>query len=468
MNKKHQLLATLCLLLVAMTGRAETVSGSIKADGKALGEVLVTDGFTFAVTDNKGYYSIELNEKAEFVYILTPKGYVADFSSGVPQFYQRIEANKEAYDFDLKPMKGDPDRFAMITMADTQLDTGHDTRQLMTETLPDMQATLAQYKDVQTAGIVLGDISWDVYVQNDAYKEFARRLGIPIYPVIGNHDFDKYLSPEPDADFAHIYKKNFGPLYYAFQLGDVYYIVLNNMVYAGNKKYRTTLEIEDQMNWLQLLLNCVLQQDKQVVVAMHAPLKPASERPLIEGGEKLKQMLMNKFQATIISGHFHRNANTDIGAGIMEHNLGAVCGTWWNGDTGSDGSPNGYQVFEGNGSKISWYYKATGKDRNYQFKVYPKGRVMDRPEAIVAKVWNWDEAWRIRWYQDGKFMGDMSQFYSYDPDYLAHLDGRRAVADYTPARTNHYFSAIPSEGAKEVRIEVTDRFGNMYTETIRL
>ena len=230
MNKKHKLLATLCLLLVAMTGRAETVSGSIKADGKALGEVLVTDGFTFAVTDNKGYYSIELNEKAEFVYILTPKGYVADFSSGVPQFYQRIEANKEAYDFDLKPMKGDPDRFAMITMADTQLDTGHDTRRLMTETLPDMQATLAQYKDVQTAGIVLGDISWDVYVQNDAYKEFARRLGIPIYPVIGNHDFDKYLSPEPDADFAHIYKKNFGPLYYAFQLGDVYYIVLNNMV----------------------------------------------------------------------------------------------------------------------------------------------------------------------------------------------------------------------------------------------
>ena len=49
MNKKHKLLATLCLLLVAMTGRAETVSGSIKADGKALGEVLVTDGFTFAV-----------------------------------------------------------------------------------------------------------------------------------------------------------------------------------------------------------------------------------------------------------------------------------------------------------------------------------------------------------------------------------------------------------------------------------
>ena len=463
---KQTCIIILFLLLSVMTGRAETVKGYVKSGNQGLGEVLVTDGYSFTVTDNKGNYAIELNEKAEFVYILTPKGYVADFSSGVPQFYQPVDKARKEYNFDLQPMKGNANRFAMITMADTQLDTASDVHRLMSETLPDMQETLKQYTDVQTAGILLGDISWDVYVQNEAYKEFARQLNIPIYPVIGNHDFDKYMEPTPEADFAHIYKANFGPLYYAFQLGDVYYIVLNNMVYYGNKKYKTTLEQEDQMKWLELLLNCVLQQDKQVVVAMHAPLKPSSERPLIPGGEKLKQMLMNKFQSTIISGHYHRNTNTDIGAGIMEHNLGAICGTWWNGDTGSDGSPNGYQVFEGEGSKIKWYYKATGKDRSVQFKVYAKGTVMERPNAVVVKIWNWDDAWRVRWYEDGKFMGDMSRFYSFDPDYLAHLNGRRAVADYTPARTDHYFSAVPSAGAKEIKIEVTDRFGQVYTETV--
>ena len=463
---KQTCIIILFLLLSVMTGRAETVKGHVKSGNQGLGEVLVTDGYSFTVTDNKGNYAIELNEKAEFVYILTPKGYVADFSSGVPQFYQPVDKARKEYNFDLQPMKGNANRFAMITMADTQLDTASDVHRLMSETLPDMQETLKQYTDVQTAGILLGDISWDVYVQNEAYKEFARQLNIPIYPVIGNHDFDKYMEPTPEADFAHIYKANFGPLYYAFQLGDVYYIVLNNMVYYGNKKYKTTLEQEDQMKWLELLLNCVLQQDKQVVVAMHAPLKPSSERPLIPGGEKLKQMLMNKFQSTIISGHYHRNTNTDIGAGIMEHNLGAICGTWWNGDTGSDGSPNGYQVFEGEGSKIKWYYKATGKDRSVQFKVYAKGTVMERPNAVVVKIWNWDDAWRVRWYEDGKFMGDMSRFYSFDPDYLAHLNGRRAVADYTPARTDHYFSAVPSAGAKEIKIEVTDRFGQVYTETV--
>ena len=93
---------------------------------------------------------------------------------------------------------------------------------------------------------------------------------------------------------------------------------------------------------------------------------------------------------------------------------------------------------------------------------------MDRPNAVVAKVWNWNKNWRIRWYEDEKFMGDMEQFYSYDPDYLAHLNGRRAVADYEPARTNHYFSATPSITAKKIKIEVTDCFGEVYTEEIYL
>lgn len=450
------------------TAQADIIKGTVKGDGKALGEVIVTDGFSFSVTDSNGNYAIDLNSKAEFVYLLTPKGYVADFTSGVPQFFQRIDPNKKQYNFSLQKMQGDPERFAMITMADTQLDTEADTKRFFSETLPDIKETLSQYSGIQTAGIILGDISWDVYIQNMSYKEFAKQLNIPIYPVIGNHDFDKYMNITSNADFAHIYKAEFGPLYYAVQLGDVYYIILNNINYFGNKRYKTTLEFEDQMKWLELLLNCVLQQDKQLVIAMHAPMKPSPEHPLIDGGEKLIKMVMNKFQATIISGHYHRNSNTDLGAGITEHNLGAVCGTWWNGDTGSDGSPNGYQVFEGNKNKISWYYKATGQKRNWQFKTYPKGSIMERPNAVVAKVWNWDKNWRIRWYEDEKFMGDMEQFYSYDPDYLAHLNGRRAVADYEPARTNHYFSATPSITAKKIKIEVTDCFGEAYTEEIYL
>lgn len=453
-------------LLGIMAVKAAVVSGCVKGADKPLGEVIVTDGFSFVVTDRSGNYSINLHDRAEFVYLLTPKGFVADFSSGVPQFYQKIEPQKRKYDFDLLRMEGDPERSVMITLADPQLDTSHDVQRMKEESLPDILGTLRHYDGVQQAGIVLGDITWDVYVHNRTFKDFARQTGIPFYPVIGNHDFDKYLEPTEGADYAHVYKEHFGPLYYAFQLGEVYYVVLNNMKYMGHKKYRTTLLIDDQMNWLTKLLNCVLQQDKQVVVAMHAPMKPSDEYPMIEGGEELRKMLVNKFHASIISGHYHRNSNKDLGAGIIEHNVGALCGTWWNGDTGSDGTPCGYQVWEWNGSRKSVYFKTTGKERDFQFKTYGKGMVMDRPDALVVKVWNWDKDWRIRWYENGCLKGDMEQFYSYDPDYLAHLNGRRAVADYEPVRTNHFFSANPSEKASEILIEVTDSFGNVYVKTV--
>ena len=463
--KKHCFIAFLSVGM-AMCCQAATVNGTVKAGEKPLSEVIVTDGFSFTFTDSKGHYSIETSEKAEFIYLLTPKGYVADFSSGIPQFYQALETGKTVYPFNLQAMKGNPDEFAMLTIADPQLDTEKDAARMFGEALPDMKTTIASYPGVQVAGIILGDMTWDVYKHNTSIKEFARQSGIPFYPVIGNHDFDKYMAPEKNADFAHIYKKEFGPLYYAFQLGEVYYVVLNNIEYYGNKRYKVTLEMEDQMRWLEKLLNCVLQQDKKVFIAMHGPLKPLPELPLIPGGEALKKMLVNKFHSTILSGHFHLNSNTDIGAGITEHNLGAICGTWWSCDYCGDGTPNGYQVFEGKGDSITSYYKATGKDRNYQLKVYPKGRIADRPEAIVAKVWNWEPGWRVLWYEDDQLKGDMSQFYSFDPDYLQHLNGRRAVDDYEPLRTNHYFSAIPSATAKRIKITVTDSYGRVYSETI--
>ena len=158
------------------------------------------------MTDKNGNYKIDLNDKAEFVYLLTPKGYVADFSTGVPQFFQPVEQSKKQYDFSLKKMQGDSDKFVMITMADTQLDTEADVKRLFSETLPDIKETVSQCPGVQAAGIVLGDISWDVYIHNASYKEFAKQLGFPVYPVIGNHDFDKYMSVA-QVQITHIFIK---------------------------------------------------------------------------------------------------------------------------------------------------------------------------------------------------------------------------------------------------------------------
>ena len=70
------------LTLSSLMLSARTVKGTIKGEGKPLGGVLVTDGYSIVQANYKGEYTLELSEKADFVYIVTPQGYVADFSSG--------------------------------------------------------------------------------------------------------------------------------------------------------------------------------------------------------------------------------------------------------------------------------------------------------------------------------------------------------------------------------------------------
>ncbi|MBQ7192424.1 MAG: calcineurin-like phosphoesterase C-terminal domain-containing protein [Paludibacteraceae bacterium] len=459
------------VLLFTAHSYARTVRGTVKGEDKPLGGVLVTDGFSFVQTDHTGAYSIELNDKAEFVYIVTPKGYVADYTSGVPQFFQRLDPQKDTYAFALQHMTGDPDRYTMITMADPQIDTAEDADKLMGATLKDIQETAKAYTDVQLAGIVLGDISWDVYSHNETYyKPFAQQLPFPVYPVIGNHDYDKFAPVTDTTDYEAQYKRSFGPVYYAFQLSDAYYVVLSNMHYTGNKHYRVTLDqMPDQMHWLEQLLNSAINMGNRIYICMHCPLKFSSESGLIGGGQHLKDMLDNKFEGVILTGHMHHNNNFDIGGGIMEHNIGALCGNWWTNDYASDGTPCGYQVFEGKGREYpKWYFKATGHPKEYQFRLYQVGRVMDKPHSVVAKIWNWDEGWRVRWYQDGQLMGDMEQFFSFDPDYCEYVNGARVWDDYIPFRNNHFFATPQLKGKHEIKVEAIDHAGVTYTETINI
>lgn len=464
--KKTLIIAAL-LALDFVTCRATVVEGRVTSEKHPMAEVIVTDGLHFTVTDKTGEYHLDAPDNADFVYLLTPKGYVCDYSSGTPQFYQPIEKGKSRYDFQLYPMKGNPEKTVMLATADPQLDTQHDIDRLFAETLPDMRDVLAKYSDRQQTAFMAGDLTWDVYKNNEEVKRFAREVGIPFYPVIGNHDFDKYMVPAEGADYAHLYKKDFGPTYYAFEFGDTYYVVLNDIKYTGNKRYTLGLDQGNQMEWLRGLLKMVLQQDNNVTIVMHAPLKTAGGS-LIEGGDELMRMLLGKpFHAAIFSGHLHTNSVYDLGNGVYEYNMGALCGYWWTSDVSGDGTPNGYKIILADGKDWEQIYKSTKHDTDYQFEVYPKGVIADRPNAVCCKIWNWDDRWTVSWYEDGKPMGRMSQFYSFAPEYLAYLDGRLAVEDYTPKRTAHYFSAVPDSGSKEITVVAEDAYGNKFTKTIK-
>ncbi|PIQ22524.1 MAG: metallophosphoesterase, partial [Cytophagales bacterium CG18_big_fil_WC_8_21_14_2_50_42_9] len=147
----------------------------------------------------------------------------------------------------------------------------------------------------------------------------------------------------------------------------------------------------------------------------------------------------------------------------------AVCGAWWTGPICTDGTPNGYGVYEVKGSDLKWYYKSVGKDRNHQFRIYPKGSVADRPDEIVVNVWNWDPEWKVNWFENGKSQGNMKQEVGLDPLSVQLHAGDQLPAKHKfvdPTLTDHLFYAKPAAGTKEIKIEVTDRFGQVYTDTL--
>ena len=171
-------------LLSAFMAEARIVSGGVSCGNTKLSDVIVSDGENFTVTQKDGSYSLDVSEDADFVFIVTPSGYAADWSSGVPQFYKRISEGD--INFDLK--KFDVGRqYNIIAVADPQPRTEEHFKRFAGAPLEDVEATVSALEG-QSVGIVLGDICFDSYHLMQSWKDEIVRVGIPFYPVVGNHD----------------------------------------------------------------------------------------------------------------------------------------------------------------------------------------------------------------------------------------------------------------------------------------
>ena len=175
------------------------------------------------------------------------------------------------------------------------------------------------------------------------------------------------------------------------------------------------------------------------------------------------------YDAHIFSGHTHYNWNVVFNDKLMEHNTAAVCGTFWKADICTDGTPSGYGIYEVNGNKVTWSYKSAGFPIDHQFRGYPVGSSEEYPQDIIANVWNWDELWKVEWYENGKCMGEMQRFEGYDPEAkIICSDKERVEYDWImPIKTEHLFKATPQNKNAVIEIVVTDRFGHIYKQNIK-
>lgn len=455
-----------------MTGRPVRIRGAVRAGGRGLGRVRVTDGVTVVQTASDGQFELVSHAGRRFVYLTLPAGYaIPRQESGTAHFFRPIapdgRGEMEAV-FELQPLASSDEAHTFVVLADTQMEDAYEVGLYLDQTVPDVRALAEAQAGTALFGVACGDIVFDHPELFPDYEKGVRQMGLPFFQVVGNHDltFDARADAGSNVDF----ERRFGPPYYSFDRGAVHYVVLDDVLWHGSG-YIGYLD-ETQLAWLEQDLSFV-EAGRPVVVFLHIPTLSTiyarnGERAGITSAVTNREALfrlLEPYQAHLVAGHTHEKDHRFEGR-IHEHVSGAACGAWWSGPICYDGTPNGYDVFEVDGESLTWRYKSTGHDFDHQMRVYARGSDPAAPDEIVANVWDWDPAWQVVWYEGGARRGAMARRTGRDPLSIRlhagpDLPTRRTWVD--PEPTYHLFYAPVSPDARDVVVEATDRFGRTYT-----
>jgi predicted MPP superfamily phosphohydrolase len=143
------------------------------------------------------------------------------------------------------------------------------------------------------------------------YHRIAKKLDpkIRLFPVAGNHD----VGNEPTPETLAAYRKNFGPDYYAFRVGEIAGIVLNSNLERGAKNVPE--EAAKMEAWFKTELAKAKESGaKHIVVFQHIsfflkePGEPDQYFNIPPEVRKRYLKLMHDYGVRqVFAGHYHRN-----------------------------------------------------------------------------------------------------------------------------------------------------------------
>ena len=438
---------------------ATTLYGIItdKQSGQAIENVVVSDGFSCVKSDKNGVYQIVRHDNSTMVYLSVPAQYEIPVDAGNhPAFFKRYTLTKDErfrHDFQLELLPGGKQtQFTLLALADIQVHDSNDVDRFRDETIPDINELVPTL--VNPYGITLGDIT---NKNNSAMWTKVRQAmtnqKITFMQCMGNHDHLNELSPNDHSKTTSYWKsvenfqKYFGPQNYSFTRGDVHFVVLDNCLHGekpdnagATHEYATGLYDWGYEWFLQDL--SFIPKSKAVVLCCHIPFRDGGGDNHNNG--RYRKEILNKLseyrEAHILIGHTHHMYNwihTVNGKRIQEHINAAVCGQMWHGPIGRDGTPNGYGVYEFDGTTLkNYWFKGTGCDKDFQMRCYKGGEEIYDPrmnvnmtakknifpsyswglkDHIVANIWNIELGeWEVTLWQNGQKVCDMTNFREYD------------------------------------------------------
>ena len=507
----------------ADNNRQAELSGTVYGDGKPLAGVRVSDGTAFSTTDQQGRYRLSSDKSAGFIFVVTPTNYVPAQADGIqPLFWAALDTDapdkEEQHDFHLTHV--DQSRYTILFVTDLHL-TGssekHDLDHYRRITLPaitEEAEKASAYGPVYTFN--LGDLSHELFwFQYDfdlaSAKQFLEENDFPtrIYSVPGNHDNDGgiHASPEIDREAEWLYRKLFGPTYYSMDIGNVHWIMMDNILYkntAGKgKKNRGIVGARDydkgftteQLSWLRRDLEGV-DPSQTVCLCTHCPILFDHDREtLLTDPRQLDSLdaCFAKFDKVhLFSGHAHRTlyaANSSYPR-FEQYVLPATSGEMWTTHDRfqalcPDGSDAGVVVATIDGNDFTYRYRTqaygdkvlrvydmnsvsefyrTNKWIALQRKLYPDRADYARPEfenCIFVNYWDFKPGRRIEIYENGIPLA-VEQVEDEDPLYnLSHYlpelsENPHYKSGNARVISHHMFAAKARSATSPVEIRVLD------------
>jgi len=486
----------------------EDLNQNGKKDKKEIGvaNTAVTNGLEVVLTDKKGNYELPLKNDA-IIAVIKPSGYKIQVNKdNLPQFFYNhkpagspkgkfegvVPSGKlpESVDFGLIPQKEETDFTALIF--------GDPQPYNLEEVDFFARGIVAEVEGIKNIpfGLSMGDLVGNDLSLFNPYIQAVKKIGIPWYNLLGNHDLNFDAKADNQAD--ETYEAHFGPANYAFNYGKVHFIVLDDVLYPDprdNEGYWGGFT-EEQMQFIENDLKTV-PKDNLIVMAFHIPISepdPKDDSFRDEDRQKLFELLKDFPNTLSLSAHTHmqRQDFLEKKDGWLQdkphhhYNIGTTSGDWYSGKLDEkgipisvmrDGTPKGYAFIHFNGNKYTVDYKTAGKPENYQMKVFtPKVVTKGKrtKSGVFVNFFMGSKKDKVLYRVDQGEWKEMDYVEVQDPSYVelvyewelseVLMPGKRSS---DPEKSTHVWRGnIPSDlaiGEHAIEIKATDMFGKTHT-----
>ncbi len=469
--------------------------------------VAVSNGREVVLTDSDGKYKLHVGAD-HTVFVIKPSGYLLPVDDyNLSQFYYTHKPDgspdldysgvvptgdlPRSVDFGL--IRGsEKEDFTMLVFGDPQPYTREEVEYFYKGIVKELEGV-----ENVDFGLSLGDLVGDDLNLFQPYREVVKKVGVPWFNVMGNHDMNFDVKADSLSD--ETFEMHFGPANYSYNHGMVHFIVLDDILYPDPRDGEGYWGgfTEDQLAFVKNDLQFV-PKDRLIVLAFHIPLKEGESGDSFRDSdrEQLFDLLKDYPHTLSLSAHTHIQNQYFFGPEDgwqqdrrhHEYNVGTTSGDWYGGhfneqgvpvSTMRDGTPKGYAFLHFKGNQYSVRYKVAGESDDYQLSVYapkvlPQNEWLSAP--LVVNFFMGSEQDSVFYRIDERGWQPMVFVQTYDPSYIYMMQEWDFVDELLPGKrpsnpsesTHLWMGRLDNhleEGNHTIEVKAKDMFGREYRAT---